>query len=339
MKILVTGGAGFIGSWVAQDLTADSNNKILIMDDLSGGSLENILPFRTKVLFEQLDIRKYGETAFSISKFQPDVLVHLAANAREGASWFQPASVVSRNTTGFANVLSACINYGVKKVVLFSSMSVYGNQQPPFHEKDELKPVDIYGLQKASMEQMLAMLADIHDFDYVIIRPHNVFGIRQSLRDKFRNVIGIWMNRIMRNEPLIIFGDGLQKRAFSYIDNSRPVYQKLISEDVPRGLIVNVGGLTPITIIQLRDIVLEAMGQKSDYPTEFVQARPSEVHQAYCSHLIALDYGYSEPTTLEEDIGKMAEWALAKGPQEWVNSDELEISTRAKLPEPWNEIK
>jgi UDP-glucose 4-epimerase len=329
MDILVTGGAGFIGSWIAESLIS-SGHTVTVIDDLSGGDRANI-PAGAK--FFRLDLANSEPCV--LSGISPDILIHCAANAREGASFFQPVSIVRRNTLAYVNTLTHCVNSGVKKVVLLSSMAVYGNQTPPFTEDMSIKPADIYGLQKANMEQMTQCLAQVHGFDFTIIRPHNVFGPRQALFDKFRNVIGIWMNRIMREEDLIVFGDGQQKRAFSYIEDSLFTYVLAALGDMTNGQIINIGGDTPVTINHALSLVKKAMGVNGHYPTKHLPDRTGEVKEAYCNHHKAETLlGFKNTIGFEGGIQRMASWALEKGPQEWRETDKLEIDSPL-IPSVW----
>jgi len=339
---LVTGGAGFIGSWVAEKLLNYGN--VVVVDDLSSGCEENLIswpmpgnsPTPYTYNFWQRDLRNYQEVIRMIDKVNPDVLVHLAANAREGASFFQPVAVVSRNSLAYTNVLTACIQQGLEKVVLFSSMSVYGAQQAPFDESMPLAPVDVYGLQKSSMESLTRMMSGVYGFRYVIIRPHNVFGPRQALHDPYRNVIGIWMNRIMREEPIAIFGTGYQRRAFSYIENSLPCYIRAITTSDCDCTAINIGGLTNITILEAANMVQEMMGVKN-WPIEYFDERPKEVKEAFCMHTRAIErLGYRENITLRQGLKTMADWAKVKGPQEWRNADPIEIESDL-IPEVWRQ--
>ncbi|MCJ7751657.1 MAG: NAD-dependent epimerase/dehydratase family protein, partial [Armatimonadetes bacterium] len=194
MRILVTGVAGFMGCHVASGLLK-AGHEIIGIDDLSGGFRENI---PDGITFFEVDLRDAAATERVVKANPPDMLCHLAANAREGASQFQPRDVCGRNLMAYANVLVPAIRSGtMKKVVLYSSMAVYGDQDPLFDETMPRRPVDVYGVNKKAMEEMTEILSDVHEFMYTIIRPHNVFGERQSLRDPFRNVVGIFMNRIM----------------------------------------------------------------------------------------------------------------------------------------------
>lgn len=336
-KILITGAAGFIGSHVIDGLIDKGYTEIYAADDLSGGDLENLDDKFKEIEFEQIDLSLKNKTDIYISHVKPDIIYHLAANAREGASFFQPLNIVERNYQAYMNILEPAIKYGLDKMILFSSMAVYGNQQPPFSEDMKRIPVDVYGINKSAMEHTTELLSHIHDFDYVTIRPHNVFGPRQSLRDPYRNVIGIFMNRIMRKEPLYIYGDGEQNRAFSYIDDSLPCYIECMKDNVD-GEIINIGGKSPISVNKLAELVCKYMNvQYSRYPIKYLPDRPNEVKLAYCSWEKSANLlGYDEKIGLEEGISRMAEWAKEKGPQEW--SEERLPLWNEKAPIIWNQI-
>lgn len=326
MNILVTGGAGFIGSHIVDALIEKGHN-VSVIDDLSLGEEKNI---NASVKFYEGDINNLDVLEMIFRQEQPEVVFHLAANAREGASQFIPIKVSQTNYEGYIRVLTTAIKNKVKKIILFSSMAVYGEQLTPFFETMEPKPVDIYGVNKTAMERATQILAKVHGFDWVIVRPHNVFGERQSLRDPYRNVMGIFMNRIMRGEPLYIYGDGEQKRAFSYIDDSIPCYLKLLET---RNEIFNIGGIKKITINELAQLVIKEFGL-SDYPIIHLDDRPCEVKNAWCTFFKSVEHlDYSDKTSLKEGIHKMAEWAKQEGPQEWIE-EKLEIYSRS-TPETW----
>lgn len=340
-RIFVTGAAGFIGSHIV-DALVERGHAVMCMDDLSGGDWRNIQhsrdlnPHTEPVMQADCADRKFLNTVLSDDALRPDTLVHCAANAREGASQFQPHSVCHKNLHAYSAVLSAAIANGVKNVVLFSSMAVYGKQAPPFDERTGMQPVDVYGLNKSAMEQMTHILASVHGFNYVIIRPHNVFGERQRMADKFRNVVAIFMNRIMRNEPLFIYGDGEQQRAFSYIGDSLPCFLTAIEECATLGNpTVNVGGMEYVTINELASVVKEAMGVGQDYPADHYDPRPLEVKLAYSTYELSQRLlHYTDNTGWREGVKRMAEWAKAQGPQDWVNNEPLEIVS-ALTPKPW----
>jgi UDP-glucose 4-epimerase len=263
------------------------------------------------------------------------VLCHLAANAREGASQFQPRDVCSRNLTAYINALVPCISHGLKKVVLYSSMAVYGEQPTPFSEELPRQPVDIYGVNKTAMEEITEILAEVHEFSYTIIRPHNVFGERQSLRDPFRNVVGIFMNRIMRGEPLYVYGDGEQQRAYSYIADSLPAFLRAATLDPTLDKqIINVGGKEEITVNQLVELVTAQFAGKPQ--VTHLPDRPREVKYAFSTwEKSAQLLGYTEPFGLREGIRRMAEWAKELGPQPWTE-ETLELPSD-KAPIIWTQ--
>lgn len=339
-SILVTGAAGFMGSHIVTSLIRSGYTQIYGVDDLSGGCMENIDDHiqSGEMKFYNIDLSKRNETKDLISDIRPDIIFHLAANAREGASFFQPLNIVERNYLAYINVLEPAIKFNLDKVILFSSMAVYGDQKPPFSEDMERIPADIYGINKCSMEHTTELLSNIHDFRYTTIRPHNVFGERQSLKDPYRNVIGIFMNRIMRGEPLYIYGDGEQRRAFSYIDNSLPCYIKCMEDSVD-GEVINIGGMHHITINKLTDMVCKSMNVSCDtYPIEHLPDRPYEVKNAYCTWEKSQKLlGYKEKIGLEEGIYRMAKWARIKGLQEW--SEEELILWNDKAPRIWKREK
>lgn len=308
MKIAVTGAAGFIGSWVAEAL-ASRGHDVLGIDDMSGG--DNPVPGLVRC-----DLRDRGATGGVITGFCPDVLAHLAANAREGASQFQPWEVATRNLAAYASVLEASIAAGVRRVVLFSSMAVYGRQRPPVDESVLPAPVDVYGTCKAAMERMTEILSSVHGFRWVVLRPHNVFGERQRMSDRYRNVVAIFMNRIMRGEPLYVYGDGEQRRAFSYISDSLPCYVRAVEDDSLHAEAINVGSAGEITVNRLAEQVMGAMGRRAE--VVHIPDRPLEVKDAWCSTEKSVRLlGYREETGLKRGLARMASWAVARGPQEW----------------------
>lgn len=334
-KIFVTGAAGFIGSHMLHDLKA-RGHEVVGCDDLSGGTLGNLT-------IDDEVIPQPCESPFVRDHVQHggyDTLVHLAANAREGASQFQPFAVTSRNLNAYMGVLGAAIQGGVKNVVLFSSMATYGAQKPPFDESYDLDPEDVYAWNKTAMEGCTEILAKVHEFNYMVIRPHNVFGENQALYDRFRNAVGIFMNLIMRGEPITIYGDGRQTRAFSYIGDSLPSFTKCAEQcEELHGEHINIGGIEAVSVLELAQTVIEAMGHNpASYPIEHLPDRPQEVKHAHCTFEKSQALlGYEERAGWRLGVHRMAEWAKQQGPQEWQNNDPLEI-INDKTPEPWRSM-
>jgi len=279
-------------------------------------------------------LANFIKTENVIAAYKPQIIFHLAASAHEGCSAFFPRHILRTNYQAFMNVITPAIKYGLEYFITFSSMAIYGNQTPPFDETFLPKPVDVYGVNKAAMEDTLRILANIHDFKYTIIRPHNVIGCRQAIEDSRRNVAGIFMNRIMRGEPIIIYGiDGLQKRSFSGIEYSINCYLKCM--ELQTNEIINIGGTQPVTVLDLAHEVIDAMGVKKDYPIKFLPDRPLEVKYAWPTYQKSMDLlGYSEPVDgWKQTIHKMAAWAKTLGPQEWMPT-RLELINE-KTPKTW----
>ena len=326
-NILVTGNAWFIGSWIA-DALVEKGEEVYGIDDFSGGNIEN---YSSDYEMFTIDLRIPSQVERVIKKVRPEIIFHLASCAREGASAFQPLYVTQTNYQAFMNLIEPAIKYGLEKFIFTSSISVYGNQTPPFNEGMSKKPVDIYGVNKAATERSIELLSEIHEFDYMILRPHNVFGIRQSLTDKFRNAVAIFMNRIMRKEPIYIYGDGKQERAFSYIDDSLPSFVRAIER---KNEIINVGGMHKTSVNHLVNLVCNAMGVSLDYPRKHLPDRPREVKYAYPSYEKSERVlGYKEEVGYEEGIKRMAVWAKAKGRQNWT-TEPLSLKN-AKTPITW----
>jgi UDP-glucose 4-epimerase len=326
MKILVTGGAGFMGSWLVDELI-NREFEVISVDNLLGGNLKNVNP---KCKFIEMDVRDRRK----VEKICEDVEVifHLAAYAAEGQSLFSPIQINDINITSMNNLLVAAINNNIKKIIFTSSMAVYGNQGPPFSEDMIRKPVDPYGCGKAYCERMLEIFSDNFGLNYTIIRPQNVYGPRQNIHDPYRNVLMIWMNRIMRGKPPLIYGDGEQMRAFSYIEDIIPPLANTISLKRTDREIINLGSDEVITINQACQIILEAMN--SDLKPIHVEDRPGEVKRAYCNinkakKLLNLKIRHD----LNEGVEKMVKWAKNIGPQESSYTLPLEIKKRA--PKVW----
>ena len=335
-KILVTGAAGFIGSHIVNSLHSLGYTNVFSVDDLSGGFLENI---RDTHYFTKLDLRDKKRTLHYIEKIKPEIIFHLAADATEGRSQFTPQSCIERNLNGYLNVLIPAINTGVKKIVLTSSMSVYGSQKPPFDETIRRIPDDVYGISKSAMEHATEILSNVHGFSYVIIRPHNVYGPNQNLSDPYRNVVAIFINCLLNNKHFFIYGDGKQKRAFTYIDDVVPFFIKAAFLNAAENQIFNVGPTQEYTINYLAKIVLKnffADGKISDrLKPQYLSSRPLEVKNAWCTVGKAQKIlGYKTTVNIEEGVRKMIVWAKTKGPQKFTYLDSLEIVS-AKTPKLW----
>jgi UDP-glucose 4-epimerase len=331
MRILVTGVAGFMASHLAEHL-ASQGHEVYGIDNESIGIPGNV---PKNIKYAKIDMRWEGAMKSLIEECKPELVYHLACWAHEGLSQFMPILITENNYNAFLNLIVPAINNGMKRIVVCSSMSVYGAQQAPFDEKMATAPEDIYAVAKNAMERATEVLADVHGFDYTIIRPHNVYGPRQMLHDPYRNVVGIFINRILNGKPPIIYGDGKQTRAFSYIDDVTPYIAKAGFLDVTKGEIINIGPTQEYTVNELAETVLHAFN--SDLKPTYFPDRPREVKHAYCTNDKAQRLlGYKTTTDLKDGVQKMVEWAKTQGPKEFKYLDELEL-TGDKIPATWKD--
>jgi UDP-glucose 4-epimerase len=327
-KVLVTGGAGFMGSWLVDKLI-ESGHEVISADNLLGGKKENVSP---DCKFVKADLIKRDQVGPLVKGV--DVIFHLAAYAAEGQSIFSPISINEINLIPMNNLLVEAVNNNVERFIFTSSMAVYGDQTPPFDERAATKPEDPYGAAKSYCENMLEIFARIHGFEHVIIRPHNAYGPRQNVADPYRNVLGIWINRILRGKPPIIYGDGKQTRAFSYIGDVTPAIANAGFTSKAKGQIINVGSDKAVSIEKACSLLLEVMG--SEFTPLFQDARRGEVKHAYCTVQKSIDrLGYQTKHDLKEGLTKMVAWARQAGPQQPTYTLPLEITKGA--PKVWVE--
>lgn len=335
MKILVTGAAGFMGSHLV-DALLDLGHEVHSLDDLSWGYEKNVNP---KSKFIKLDLQDKQKTESYINEIKPEYVFHLAADATEGRSQFTPINSTQRNYGAYLNLLVPSIKNGMKKMILTSSMSVYGAQKPPFSEDMQRRPEDIYAISKAAMEHSTEILSKVFGFKYTIIRPHNVYGPRQNLADPYRNVIAIFINRLLQGKNFFIYGTGEQKRSFSYIDDFTPYIVKAGFDDIANGEIFNIGPVEECTINQLGDVVLDVFFPDGNIPEnmrpQHMPPRPLEVSDAWCTAEKAEKLlGYRTSISLKEGIAKMVEWARSVGPMPFHYLDNLELVSDT-TPDTW----
>lgn len=309
MKILVTGVAGLIGSTFAKFLLREGEHEVLGVDDLSCGLSSNV---PTGLPFWNISIGKDPlDDLFSFEK--PDVVYHFAAYAAECLSPFIRHYNYMNNVVATADVVTACIKHNVQRLVFTSSMAVYGDGDPPFTESDDCHPIDPYGVAKFACEQDIKIAGTQHDLDWCILRPHNVYGPGQVCNQKFRNVFGIWMNKIKVGEPLLVYGDGSQTRAFSYVDDIMiPMYLAGVSPQASKQ-VINIGGSAPTSILTAAQVLTEVAGSGK---IEFAEAR-HEVHQAWCTVAKSKDLlGYRDIVTLRMGLEWMWQWFITHEQEE-----------------------
>jgi UDP-glucose 4-epimerase len=331
MKVLVTGGAGFIGAHVARHLL-EAGHDVVVLDDLSGGYEENVPEGASFVAGSVADAELVDEL-FRANEFSH--VFHLAAYAAEGLSHFIRRFNYTNNVLGSINVLNAAVRAEtVERFVFASSIAVYGPAQTPMSEDVVPEPEDPYGIAKYAVELDLAAAQRMFGLDYTIFRPHNVYGELQNSADPYRNVIGIFMNQVMSGRPMTIFGDGLQTRAFTHIDDVAPIIARSI--DVPEAAneVFNVGADTPYTVLHLANAVAAAFGV-TEPQIEFLPARKEVVH-AFSDHAKLHRVFGKEPTvSLEDGLRRMADWARETGAREPIRFESVEVLRN--LPPSWAE--
>jgi UDP-glucose 4-epimerase len=313
-SVLITGVAGLIGSRMADWVTRNHPEfQVIGIDNLSGGYAEHV---PAGVTLYQLDLAT-DELDPVFTAHEIKYVFHFAAYAAEGLSPFIRKFNYTNNLVATANIVNKCIQYDVKRLVFTSSMAVYGVGTPPFDETHTPNPIDPYGVAKFSCEMDIRIAGEQHKLDWCIIRPHNVYGVNQNIWDKYRNVLGIWMYQKLHNEPLTIFGDGSQKRAFTYIDDCLLPFWKAATQENCSRQIINLGGTTHTSIKEAATILCQVMG---DAEIVYLEQR-HEVKDALPGHdksIRLLDY--ADHTSLPQGLGKMWEWAKkqpARTRMEW----------------------
>ena len=326
---LVTGGAGFIGAHVTNELIA-MGHTVVVLDDLSGGFIDNVNP---KAVFVEGSVTDHQllEELFNQHKF--DYVYHLAAYAAEGLSHFIKRFNYNNNLIGSINLINEAVKHKVKCFVFTSSIAVYGKGQLPMKEATIPAPEDPYGVSKFAVEMDLQCTHEMFGLNYVIFRPHNVYGEYQNLGDKYRNVVGIFMNQLMQGLPLTIFGDGSQTRAFSYIGDVAPYIAKCVDVPAAYNQVFNIGADKEFTVNELATTVSAVMGLSSDI--RYLDAR-NEVKHAYADHEKAHKaFNITSNYSLKDGLAKMANWAKTAGSRKSQKFENIEITE--KLPKIWLE--
>jgi UDP-glucose 4-epimerase len=304
MKILITGVAGLLGSRLADWLIENHPEvKVVGMDDLSGGYKENINP---KVEFWQMNLVEHPiENCFEVHKF--DYVFHFAAYAAEGLSPFIRQYNYENNLVATARIINQCIKHDVKRLIFTSTLAVYGHGYGGIFDENQIpKPIDPYGVAKYGCEMDIQIAGEQHGLDWCIIRPHNVYGIKQNIWDKYRNVLGIWMYQHMNGEPMTIFGDGEQTRAFSFIDdNLEPLWKSAILPEASKQ-IINLGGIEEISIKEASNILREII----DGGEVIHKEARHEVKHSIPTFQKSIDIlGFEYKTSLYDGLKIMWEWA------------------------------
>ncbi len=329
-KIFITGIAGFLGSHLA-DRMLQQGHAVAGCDSLIGGYLDNV---PADVEFYQYDCN-YHNSMLKITR-GVDIVYHCAATAYEGLSVFSPYIVTKNIFQNTVSVLSAAIANGVKRFVFTSSMARYGQNNVPFTEDMPPKPQDPYGIAKYASEIIIKNLCTTHGMEYVISVPHNIIGPRQKYDDPYRNVAAIMINLMLQGKQPIIYGDGTQKRCFSFVQDCLQCLEKLAFQEDVVGELINIGPDEEfVTINQLAETIAELLNV--ELKSRFFPDRPQEVKLATCSADKARKLiGYKTQYTLKQGLQEMIDWIKQRGTKPFKYHFDLEIINR-KTPRTWKE--
>tara|TARA_B100002019_G_scaffold293389_1_gene320670 strand:+ start:5668 stop:6645 length:978 start_codon:yes stop_codon:yes gene_type:complete len=272
MKIIITGGAGFIGSHLAEYLVS-KNHKVIIIDNLSTGRLSNLKSFKNKVKFVKADISKLNKWTENFKNTQ--VVFHLAALADIVPSIQKPKNYFEANVVGTENIATVSIKYKVKKIIYAASSSCYGIPKSyPTSELESIKPQYPYALSKNLGEQILLHYAKIYGFNCTSLRLFNVYGTRSRTSGTYGAMFGVFLAQKLKNKPLTVVGDGKQKRDFTYVSDVIEAFYKAIKVN-KNCQILNLGTGKPIEINE----IVNLMGCKSIN----IPKRPGEPDLTYAN--------------------------------------------------------
>jgi UDP-glucose 4-epimerase len=333
-SVFITGVAGFLGSHLASHLLEEARyrvDRVIGCDNLSGGYEDNI---PAGVEFHRADCNDWERMAALCRGV--DVVFHAAATAYEGLSVFSPHFVTQNIVTASSGVFSAAIAAGVRRVVFCSSMARYGTQAVPFTEDLAPRPVDPYGIGKVAAEMMLGNLCEVHGVEHVIAVPHNIYGPRQIYDDPYRAVPAIMVNLMLQGRQPFVYGDGTQRRCFSYVGDVVPCLARLGFDPDVVGEAWNLGPDEEfVTILHLASAIARLLD--FDLAPVFVPPRPQEVHLATCSADKArARLGYATRTPLDAGLAELIAYVRARGTRPFRYAIPLEIRNE-RTPRTWAE--
>ena len=319
-KILITGVAGFLGSHLSEKLV-EMGHTIIGVDNMIGGYKDNI---HDKIEFHNIDCCDFPKIKKIMKNV--DIVYHCAATAHEGLSVFSPFEITKNNYLASVSIFSAAINEKVKRIIFCSSMARYGEQQTPFTEAMDPKPVDPYGISKVAAEDVLKSLCELNKVEWVIAVPHNIIGPRQIYSDPYRNVVSIFLNRMLQGKPPIVYGDGEQKRCFSYIDDCLSCMIPMLDQQNLNKQVINIGPDEELVTVNK---VVEICSNITGVNLEPIHKkdRPKEVKHATCSAEKARELlNYKTKVSLQEGIQKTFEYIKKRGTRPFDYNIEIEIN-------------
>ena len=291
MKVLVTGGCGFIGSHIVDGLVA-AGHTVAVADNLSTGNIENL---NVSAKFYQVDI-KSEEFRAAVEEFAPEVIYHEAAQIDIQKSIRDSAFDAETNVVGTVKVLEAVRDFGVKKIIYASSAAVYGNPEYlPVDENHPKTPMSFYGISKFTPEYYIKTFSDMYGFKYTILRYANVFGVRQDPKGE-GGVVSIFTDKLLHGETPIIFGDGEQTRDFIYVGDIAGANLAALTKGDNE--IINVSNCKKTTVNEL----VESMSD-GKVRAEYREARAGDILHSYLDNTkLRTVLGYEPKYSLPEGV-------------------------------------
>lgn len=328
-RIFISGVAGFLGSHLADAFLADGH-EVVGNDNMIGGYLDNV---PEAVEFYQFDCNDFDKLKQHMKGC--DIVYHCAATAYEGLSVFSP-HLITRNIVGASTaMISAAIATGVRRFVMCSSMARYGTNDVPFTEDMTPRPQDPYGIGKYTSELMLQNLAETHGMEWVVAVPHNIVGPRQKYDDPYRNVASIFINLMLQGRQPYIYGDGNQKRCFSFVSDDIDPLKQMAFDRACNREIINIGPDDEfVTINELAELIAKLL--QFDLRISYTKKRPQEVELANCSADKARRLlNYQPKVSLEDGMEQMINWISRRGARPFKYHLDLEIVSE-KTPDTWS---
>jgi UDP-glucose 4-epimerase len=301
---------------------------VVVLDDLSGGFRRNVSA-ACELVCGSVEDAATVDALFERHRFEH--VYHLAAYAAEGLSHFVRSFNYRTNLLGSVNVINAAVRWRTSGFVFASSIAVYGEGPPPFREEQAGAPRDPYGVSKLAVEQDLACARETFGLRSIVFRPHNVYGDRQNLADPHRNVVGIFMRQALAGRACTIFGDGRQRRAFSWVGDVAPLIARSVETPAAWGRTFNIGADEPVPVLELAERVQRALGVRTG--VEHLPAR-HELAEVFADHSRVREvFGFRSSVRLDEGLVRMARWARDVGIRPPRSVAPIEV--RRGLPSAW----
>ncbi len=308
MKVLITGGAGFIGHHVVKQLI-DSGHDVMIIDNLSRSLRENIEFIKELgVLLKPIDVRDLNSLSDAFKEFRPEAVVHAAALIDVEESVKHPGLYAEVNVTGSANVGKASCGVGASRIIYLSSAAVYGEPKYlPIDENHPTEPLSPYGASKLGGELLIKSLSrSLKKTNYVVLRLFNVYGPGQSPDSPYSGVITKFISRVKSGQPPIIYGDGEQVRDFIHVKDVAKAVEKALTTELLNET-YNIGSGKPTTINELANAILKISG-KEELKPRHEAPRPGDIRLSYADISKALNQLKWRPeTSLEKGIKELIE--------------------------------